>query len=937
LGCNPTGVPAPGAATATDGCSSPSITSALDPIVVNGCQRSQTRVYTATDNCGNTASCTQVFTWTVDVTSPTFTSCPAGSNLGCNPTGVPAPGAATATDGCSSPAITSALDPIVVNGCQRSQTRVYTATDNCGNTASCTQVFTWTVDVTSPTFTSCPAGSNLGCNPTGVPAPGLATATDGCSSPAITSALDPIVVNGCQRSQTRVYTATDNCGNTASCTQVFTWTVDVTPPTIPCPAGVTVSCSTNVPPANINDVVGESDQCGGIPVITHTGDVTTNMTCQNRFTVIRTYRAVDNCGNTATCTQVITVNDQTPPTLTVPQNITVDCYEVPTPGMAMATDNCSGSVTVTYLGQTSTPGVCPVLYTLTRTWLATDVCGNTSTKTQTITVTDLFPPLITVKPANVIVECSPENQYQLDDYLNNFGGAQATDCSTITWSYEEISSQQGCGNTFSNRYRFTATDACGNSSSVDAGFTVVDQTPPVFTTPPQSITSSIDLEDPTCNDNWYNWLEHYAGAVAEDNCGEIKLDWFLTFDSMGCDSWYRTVKFVATDECWNMTTAYASYNIVDNIPPVSLPLPDTIFVNCPDDVPNISQIPYIFDNYFDDKCGIIFDVTYVEYVVYCGIARTFYFNVTDPSGNSTITYNVTFVPENAMCDPLCTAGQEVWGDAHGAVGSLLVADVVDSWFGQFGNIKAGNAGRRIVIDDADCLYALLPGTGPVKYLPVGEHTTDDLCRLPGSLTTLSGALNNSLAAQVLTLELNIQANYEMSGRMLGMTHFWNSSACTIPPSVQSALGNDKSVYHLLALANAYLSKQGNYSGSYGADLLTALSNVNALYENCTFNDPCADRFERQGKTAEVSSSEMQAMPNPFTDIVSLNVVMPQSEKVQISIYNSGMLLQQQFNVLSNQGENTFDLDLHELPSGVYVITLTTSSTLKSLRVTKANQ
>jgi hypothetical protein len=46
-------------------------------------------------------------------------------------------------------------------------------------------------------FTFCPPGSDLGCNPAGVPAPGVATATDACSTPLITSSLGAIISNGC--------------------------------------------------------------------------------------------------------------------------------------------------------------------------------------------------------------------------------------------------------------------------------------------------------------------------------------------------------------------------------------------------------------------------------------------------------------------------------------------------------------------------------------------------------------------------------------------------------------------------------------------------------------------------------------------------------------------------------------------------------------------
>ncbi|MBL0008174.1 MAG: hypothetical protein IPP25_13640 [Saprospiraceae bacterium] len=120
-------------------------------------------------------------------------------------------------------------------------------------------------------------------------------------------------------------------------------------PTLTCPAGVSVSCASEVPPVNTGSVT-TTDNCGGIVTVTHDGDAITNQTCANRFTLTRTYRATDACGNSATCTQVITVNDVTAPTITCPANITVSCAnEVPPVNTAtVATaDNCGGVVTVT--------------------------------------------------------------------------------------------------------------------------------------------------------------------------------------------------------------------------------------------------------------------------------------------------------------------------------------------------------------------------------------------------------------------------------------------------------------------------------------------------------------------------------------------------------------------------------------------------------------
>ena len=348
LGCNPTSIPDAGSATATDGCGTATVTSSLGAEVGTGCSRSRTRTYTARDACGNTSTCQQVFTYKVDVTAPGFTSCPAGSDLGCNPTSIPDAGSATATDACGMPTITSSLAAEVGTGCNRSRTRTYTATDVCGNTSTCAQTFTYKVDVTPPAFTFCPPGSNVGCNPTSFPDPGVATANDACGNPTITSSLGAEVGTGCSRSRTRTYTATDVCGNTSTCQQVFTYTVDITPPVFTaCQPDVTVECGNPTSTAALGSATA-TDACGSTTV-TATDGTPIQVGCQT--VIVRTWRARDACGNTATCVQRILVIDTEPPVITCNPN-----------GSATATD-CGAY----YLYQNGTK------------WTAVDASGNIST------------------------------------------------------------------------------------------------------------------------------------------------------------------------------------------------------------------------------------------------------------------------------------------------------------------------------------------------------------------------------------------------------------------------------------------------------------------------------------------------------------------------------------------------------------------------------
>src|SRR4030095_5464729 len=109
----------------------------------------------------------------------------------------------------------------------KSHTRTLTATDAGENTATTSVTATWTEDLTPPIVTPPATPAPLGCNPSPaaiLAALGSATATDGCGVATISSVDGGVSSNGCIRSQTRTFTATDACGNTATTSVTATWT-----------------------------------------------------------------------------------------------------------------------------------------------------------------------------------------------------------------------------------------------------------------------------------------------------------------------------------------------------------------------------------------------------------------------------------------------------------------------------------------------------------------------------------------------------------------------------------------------------------------------------------------------------------------------------------------------------------------------------------------
>ena len=194
---------------------------------------------------------------------------------------------------------------------------------------------------------------------------------------------------------TRTWTATDACGNSSTCDQIITID-DSTAPVITCPADVTIECDESSDPSNTGEATA-TDNCDGDPVISFTDSVTAG-SCAAGGGITRTWTATDACGNSTSCDQIITIDDSTAPVISCPADETIECDESSDPsntGEATATDNCDGDPVVTFSDATAA-GSCPQESVITRTWTATDACGNSSSCEQIITIDDSTAPVISL-------------------------------------------------------------------------------------------------------------------------------------------------------------------------------------------------------------------------------------------------------------------------------------------------------------------------------------------------------------------------------------------------------------------------------------------------------------------------------------------------------------------------------------------------------------
>ncbi len=537
-----------------------------------------TNTWTVSDDCGNVVSSpyTQIIT-IVDNSPPVWTTAAGSLNrtVVCSDAASLAlaqslqPGA---SDNC-----TATLIPVKTNGffvpgatCPQAgtYTNTWTVSDACGNIAAAPYTQTITIiDNLAPVWTTAPNALNLTIECSNSAAIAAAqslfpVAADNCDNNVTNlSKVSGVFVPtaGCAESgtYTNIWTVSDDCGNTSvAYTQIITLR-DNTDPVINCPGNVSIDCDASTDPASTGTATAV-DNCDPAPEITHT-DVIINGLCPHAYSIQRTWRATDDCGNFSTCVQTISVNDVTSPILVgVPINVTVSCDNIPAVPVVTATDNCDPTLSVIYTETSNT--VVEGCGSIVRTWTVADDCGNTSTRSQTITVRDNINPVLAGVPADVTVQC---------DNIPAAPTVTATDnCDptlTVIFSQTLNTVIEGCGQIVRT---WSVTDHCGNTTNSTQNITVIDTQPPIWITPTGSLNVSV-----ACSDAAGLAIAQAMAPVANDNCDPsltvIKTAGPYVPGSCPSRGTY-TNTWSVSDNCGNIVTSVyiQIITITDNIPPV---------------------------------------------------------------------------------------------------------------------------------------------------------------------------------------------------------------------------------------------------------------------------------------------------------------------------------------------------------------------------------
>ncbi|MBI5917167.1 MAG: HYR domain-containing protein [Bacteroidetes bacterium] len=405
----------------------------------------------------------------------------------------------------------------------------FTATDSCGNiSAPCTTKL-FVQDNETPTAIC------DGFKVIALPSNGIVSIPAQVFDDGSTDNCSPLVFTGSRDGVNFTPTVSFNCADAGDTVMVvirvrellnpnsFTdcmnlvWVQDKIPPIIICPASLTIECTDDYSDLSVFGSPFVFDACG----YTLTVDSLIDIDNCGTGTIIRTFTATDPSGNSASCTQIITVQNSTPfngvgivwpldtmlvnycngpanlgpGNLPAPYNFPV----TPTSGCAMLATNYSDQFFNI---------AAPACYKIVRTWKVIDWCQYSPsnpyvgiwTHQQIIAVVDNLAPQIIFCPNDTTVgvgnDCNLANVVLLP--------VTATDCSpNLVFTNNSAYATSGGANA-SGQYPqgqhhvvFKVKDGCGNESTCDVDITVTD----------------LKLPTPYCNTGIVTELQAMGGQI----------------------------------------------------------------------------------------------------------------------------------------------------------------------------------------------------------------------------------------------------------------------------------------------------------------------------------------------------------------------------------------------------------------------------------------
>jgi len=296
---------------------------------------------------------------------------------------------------------------------------------------------------------------------------------------------------------------------------------------------------------------------------------------------------------------------------------------------------------------------------LKRTISAEDVCGNISTFTQTVIVSDFEPPVFTV-PQDITVDCRFAADTAITGFPNNISD-NCFEASEINIQFEDEIGPDDCQPVISRIW--SATDGCENTA-VDTQFIfTVDTLPPAINEPTEDLI--LHCGEPDNTELFTNWLDNAGFAEIDSPCGEWSFFVALsgsydpedesTFPGtppempqpLSCDTltgpvhYSEEIDFVFYDGCGNISVSTSLLELRGDQPPEFSHCPTDVVVNTTGDTCTGFFTELGFSVY--DLCGMSMEQG--------SVSDTAFLMASTPGNANSVVEDVLFVFSD-LYDPL---------------------------------------------------------------------------------------------------------------------------------------------------------------------------------------------------------------------------------------------------------------------------------------------
>lgn len=436
------------------------------------------------------------------------------------------------------------------------------------------------------------------------------------------------------------FTATDDCGNTTQCTIEVTVTDEQAP--VCNLQDITINVTSTGETEVTFDMIdnGSFDACGG--TVTSVSITPNLFDCDDLGTNTVVCVITDESGNTTTCDDVtVTVQEDEAP-LCATQDITVSIPDGSTSISITANqidngsmDGCGGDIT---LDVQPNEFDCDNVGENTVTLTVTDINGNSSTCTATVTVEENILPECATQDITVALTTDGTVTITADQIDNG----STDECGPVT-DLVVMPNEFDCENLGENIVTLTVSDQFGNTSTCTATVTVTESLAPLCMT--QDITVAI-----TEGNTSVSITADQVDNGSSDGCsGDVDLA--IAPSSFDCDDLgENTVTLTVTDESGNTSTCTATVTVVDEVAPeCNAGSIDLIL----DGANETTVDAILLDNGSTDACGEIVNYEIIPNSFDCDDlgTNTVTFIVTDNNGNSSSCEGTVVVTDTIA--PVC--------------------------------------------------------------------------------------------------------------------------------------------------------------------------------------------------------------------------------------------------------------------------------------------